>query len=320
MNALTSPFAPHIARLLAHKRPLGIAYVREQRFLAEFERLTVGSSDAVLSEVLVRKYLAGRTDGGRPNRLTVIRALAGFLSLEEPRTFVPPPRFLGIRKRRPAIRVLSRDEATRFLLACDALPETTAFPRGVLRGTALRMLLLTGLRRGELVALQDQDVDLHEQVVTVRDGKFGKSRFVPIASDLADRLRSCRDALVAYVGTRHPQDAFFPGRDCRRPMKDKTLYKSFRDALELAGIRHLGRGRGPRLHDLRHSFAVLRLLSWYEAGANLGAKLPLLATYLGHVGLSSTQDYLHVTQDLAGQVIARQRRSGFGDLITEKRP
>jgi integrase len=319
MNALTSPFAPHIERLLAHKRALGIAYARERRFLAEFERLTVGCSDAVLSEELVRQYLTGRTDGGRPNRLTVIRALAMFLSLEEPRTFVPPPRFLGIRKCRPAIRALSRDEAARFLLACDALPETTACPRAMLRGTALRMLLLTGLRRGEVLALQDQDVDLHEHVLTVRDGKFGKSRFVPIASDLSSRLQDCRDALVAYVGVRHPQDAFFPGRDGRRPLKEQTLYRSFRQVLELAGIHHLGRGRGPRLHDLRHSFAVLRLLSWYEAGANLRAKLPLLATYLGHVGLSSTQDYLHLTEDLAGQVVARQR-AAFGDLITEDRP
>jgi hypothetical protein len=147
MNGRTSPFAPHIARLLAHKRALGIAYVRERRFLAEFERLTVGRSDAVLSEDVVRQYLAGRTDGARPNRLTVIRALAGFLSLEEPRTFVPAPRFLGIRKRRPAIRVLSREEAGRFLLACDALPETTACPRAMLRGTALRMPHRSATRR-----------------------------------------------------------------------------------------------------------------------------------------------------------------------------
>ena len=317
MNAATSPFARPIARLLAHKRALGLGYVREERFLAEIERLTVGWPDAVLSEVVARTYLTGRTDGARPNRLTVLRALAIFHSLDDPRTFVPPLRVLGIRRRRPAIRVLSREEASRFLFACDALPDTTAFPRGVLRGTALRLLLLTGLRRGELVALQDDDVDLHEHVVTVRCGKFGKARFVPIASDLTDRMRTCRDALLTYVGTRHPQDAFFPGRDGRRPMKDKTLYKAFRDVLDLAGIRHQGRGRGPRLHDLRHSFAVLRLLSWYETKANLGAKLPLLATYLGHVGLSSTQDYLHMTDDLVGQVSTRQQQA-FGDVITEQ--
>ena len=217
MNALTSPFASHIARLLTHKRALGVAYHRERGFLAEFERLTVGWPDDVLSDTLVRTYLAGRTDGGRPHRLTVVRALARFLVLEEPRTFVPPPRFLGIRRRPPAIRVLSREEAGRFLLACDALPDTSAFPRGLVRGTALRVLLLTGLRRGELLSLQDRDVDLIEQVVTVRCGKFGKPRFVPVTPDLTDRLRTCREALRAHIGERHPENAFFPGPDGRQP-------------------------------------------------------------------------------------------------------
>lgn len=319
MNALTSPFASHIVRLLAHKRALGVAYHRERAFLAEFERLTVGWPDDVLSETLVRNYLSGRTDGGRPHRLTVVRALARFLVLDEPRTFVPPPRFLAIRRRRPVIRVLSRDEAARFLLACDALPDASAFPRGLVRGTALRVLLLTGLRRGELLALQDRDVDLIEQVVTVRCGKFGKSRFVPVSPDLTDRLRVCREALAARVADRHPEDAFFPRSDGRQRMTHKRLYRAFRDVLDLARIPHLGRGRGPRLHDLRHSFAVLRLLSWYEAGADLRAKLPLLATYLGHVGLASSQDYLHMTEDLIGEVIKRQR-AVFGDLITEVAP
>lgn len=317
MNALTSPFASHIARLLTYKHALGVAYARERRFLAEVERLTVGWPDAVLSEALVRTYLAGRPDASRPHRLTVIRALARFLVLEEPRTFVPPPRFLGIRRRRPpATRVLSREEAGRFLLACDALPSVSAFPHGLVRGTALRVLLLTGLRRGELLALQERDVDLLEQVVTVRCGKFGKFRFVPVSPDLADRLRTQREALSTHLGDRHPEDAFFPGRDGRHPLTPQRLYKAFRDVLDLAQIPCLGRGRGPRLHDLRHSFAMLRLLTWYETSADLRAKLPLLATYLGHVGLASTQDYLHMTEDLIGEVIARQRQA-FGDLITE---
>ena len=89
--------------------------------------------------------------------------------------------------------------------------------------------------------------------------------------------------------------------------------------LDLARIPHLGRGRGPRLHDLRHSFAVCRLLSWYEGGADLRVKLPWLATYLGHVGLASSQDYLHMTEDLIGEVIKRQLAT-FGDLITEVAP
>lgn len=319
MTGQVSPFAPHIARVLAHKHALGIAYHRERRFFAEFERATIGWPDGVLAETVVRTYLSGHAAGGRPHRLTVVRALARFLVVEEPRTFVPPPRFLGIRRRRPPIRVLSREEASRFLSACDALPDAPTFPRGRVYGTALRVLLLTGLRQGELIALQDQDVDLVERVVTVRCGKFGKTRLVPLSPDLADRLRTCRERLAAQVGGRHAAHPFFPRADGHRVLSRTTLYAIFREVLDVAQIPHLGRGRGPRLHDCRHSFAVFRLLSWYEAGADLRVKLPLLATYLGHVGLASTQHYLHMTEDLIGEVTKRQRAL-FGDLITEVVP
>jgi integrase len=129
-------------------------------------------------------------------------------------------------------------------------------------------------------------------------------------------LCTCRDAISAHVRGPDPDDVFFPRAGGRQRLHPKSLYKSFRQVLDLAGIPHLGRSRGPRLHDLRHSFAVLRLLSWYETGADLGAKLPLLATYLGHVGLTSSQDYLHLTEDLVGEVVTRQRKA-FGDVITE---
>ena len=94
-----------------------------------------------------------------------------------------------------------------------------------------------------------------------------------------------------------------------------SLYDSFRRTLVSSSIAHGGRGEGPRLHDLRHGFAVLRLLVWYEQGEDLSAKLPLLATYLGHIGLVSSQVYLHMTNDLVGEV-TRRYEARFGDLVT----
>jgi len=311
-----SRFGSQIARFLAHKRALGFAYRREQAFLGEFGRLASSWHEAVLSEALVRQYLSSWSEAGRPNRLTVIRALARYLVIEEPRTFIPPRRFLGIRRRRPPVRVFSRDEASRFLTACDVLPETRIFPLGLVHGIALRTLLLTGLRRGELLALRDEDVDLPQEILTVRCGKFGKSRFVPLASDLAQRLRVYRETVTVRIARRQPNSAFFPHPGGHQTTALTSLYKSFRQVLELAGIRHLGRGRGPRLHDLRHAFAVLRLLTWYESGADLRVKLPLLATYLGHIGLTSSQVYLHMTEDFVGELTRRQLDQ-FGDIITE---
>jgi integrase len=177
------------------------------------------------------------------------------------------------------------------------------------------LLLLTGLRRGEALGLNNQDVDLDQSTLHVR-GKFGKTRLVPIAPDLTQRLREYRESVTAELKHHGPSDAFFPCADGQRATPCRSLYKSFRCALRTAGIEHRGRGEGPRLHDLRHGFAVLRLLSWYEADADLSAKLPLLATYLGHIGMVTSQVYLHMTRDLVGEVIRREV-THFGDLITE---
>lgn len=312
MSALGS----EIKRFLAHKRAVGFAYCREEFFLKEIAGLAGSRQEVFLSEDLVREYLSDWSEAGRPNRLTITRVLAQFLAIEEPRTFVPPPRFLGIRRSRPVIRVLSQEEARRFLAACDVLSEARARPLGLVHSMALRTLLLTGLRRRELLSLRDEDVDLSEAVVTIRRGKFGKSRFVPLAPDLVQRLCGYREAVSRAIAPLRPTSVFFPRPQGPLPIACTSLYRSFRQTLELAGINHLGRGHGPRLHDLRHSFAALRLLRWYQTGADLSVKLPLLATYLGHVGLKSTQVYLHLTEDFVGELTKRQL-DRFGDLITE---
>jgi integrase len=190
---------------------------------------------------------------------------------------------------------------------------------GLVHSMALRVLLLTGLRCGESLALCDGDVDLAGGVITVRRGKFGKARYVSLAPDLVRRLQVYREALTRAIKARPASVYFFPRSQGKQPLSRGTLYRSFRRTLRLAGISHLGRGQGPRLHDLRHSFAVLRLLRWYETGADLRAKLPLLATYLGHVGLTSSQVYLHLTEDFASELTKRQL-DRFGDVITAVAP
>jgi integrase len=179
---------------------------------------------------------------------------------------------------------------------------------------ALRTLLMTGLRLEELRTLRDADVDLDANVIVVRSGKLGKPRHVPLSSEFAKRLRAYRSALHERVEHRLVSDAFFPGPDGHKTISAPSLYATFRKTIEMAGIKHGGRGAGPRLHDLRHTFAVLRLLSWYRQGQDLYAKLPLLATYMGHVGIGSTQLYLHMTQDLVGEV-TRRKAQHFGDVI-----
>ena len=125
--------------------------------------------------------------------------------------------------------------------------------------------------------------------------------------------RAALAAMEARLPHRTPDEPFFPGRDGHTRCKADNLYWSFRRAIEIAGIPHRGRSAGPRLHDLRHTFAVLRLLRWFEEGADLSAKLPYLATYLGHVNPTCTYWYLTAVPELlaiTGRRFERYARQG----------
>jgi integrase len=177
------------------------------------------------------------------------------------------------------------------------------------------LLYLAGLRVGEVLRLTVGDVDLSNGLLHVRQTKFGKSRLIPIASDVAQRLRECSRSVEQRLGARESNAPFFSGSR-GKPVSKNALWDSFQEILLRAGIARKGTVKRPRLHDLRGTFAVHRLLLWYEEDADLGAKLPLLATYLGHVGLESSQRYLQLTKDLLGEVV-RRHQARFGHLITD---
>jgi integrase len=187
--------------------------------------------------------------------------------------------------------------------------------RGAVHGAALALLYVTGLRLGEALRLTLDDVDLSQGLLYVRQTKFGKSRLAPIAADVAQQLRECRRSVEQRLGDRGGDAPFFCGSR-GKPVSQNALRSSFREVLERTGISHEGPLKRPRLHDLRGTFAVHRLLLWYEQDADLDAKLPLLATYLGHVSLRSSQLYLQLTRDLLGEVV-RRHAAHFGHLIVD---
>lgn len=167
------------------------------------------------------------------------------------------------------------------------------------------MLFLTGLRRGELLRLTQADVDRAEGALRIHHTKFGKSRVVPVAPDMMAHLAACQHAVRRRLHTCTAETPFFPHCTGRRYAAG-ALRKALQQVLDIAGIARLQGGRRLRLHDLRHSWAVLRLTLWCE----------LLATYLGHVDLASSQRYLQLTQDLVVEV-TRRHQARFGHLITD---
>ena len=118
-----------------------------------------------------------------------------------------------------------------------------------------------------------------------------------MSESLKERLRNYSSKL----GTRGPDAPFFPGANGTQ-IKHGVVYKLFREILWKMGIPHVGRNQGPRIHDLRHTFAVHRLVQWYREGADLDAMLPRLSTYLGHVGMEGTQRYLQMVAELMPEV------------------
>lgn len=319
-----SPIAAELAQFLQFQRAAGYRYREEAGALGRLDRFLavhLPADDPVITRDLADAYLARRgaeSETTREHRLSLLRQVCRFLALREPRTVIPPPRCLGIHRRPFVARVLTRAEGRRFVAACVAYPGRPGFPlRGVVHGTALILLYLTGLRAGEALRLTVSDVDVAGALLRIRDTKFGKNRLVPLAADLAARLGRCRDAVLGILGPRPAAAPFFPG-PTGQPCTIDGLRYTFRRVLAMAGLPRRRGDRGPRLHDLRHSFATLRLLLWCEEGADLGTQLPRLATYLGHVGLTSSQRYLQLTTELHTEVV-RRHQARFGHLITERR-
>lgn len=316
----TSPLQDKLEDFLRFKRAAGCRYLAEETALGCFDRFLarhLAAEEPVITLDLVRVFVReGQcSNTTRGHRLSLIRELCRYLAVEDARTAVPPRNFLGIRRCPYVQRVLTRDEGRRFLAMCSTFPRARCSPlRGVVHGTALTLLYVTGLRLGEALRLTSADVDLSRGLLQVRQTKFGKSRLVPVSADIAQRLRACGDAIEQRLGRRSADAIFFVGSR-GKPVSKSALHASFHDILKRADIAQNG-GRRPRIHDLRGTFAVHRLLRWYEQDANLEAKLPLLVTYLGHVSLHGSQRYLQLARDLLGEV-TRRHEAHFGHLITD---
>ena len=237
-----------------------------------------------------------------------LRGFFGYLSTRGHVAASPLPLVAPCVSRSFQAYIYSHDELRRLLEATSIL-ETTRSPQQPLTFRTLLLLLYgAGLRPGEALRLRCCDVDLADRILAIWDTKFFKSRLVPIGTDLCKALgtyRTVRQQLPLLDETR---SAFFSTRTGRM-ISLARLESIFVRLREHAGIRRPSSDRWqPRLHDLRHAFAVHRVIAWYREGADVQACLPLLATYLGHINLSGTQTYLTMTHELLGEASLRFER------------
>lgn len=233
-------------------------------------------------------------------RMDVVRIFARHLKVLDPATEIPPEDVLPHRYRRIAPYLYSPEEIDSLLEAAGQLALQL---RAATWQTALGLLAVTGLRVSEACRLDRDDVDLENGVLTVRDSKFGKSRDVPIHESSCEALRRyarLRDLLCPAPVTA----GFFVSIRGTR-LDASNMPADFAVLLEAAGIAPITGRRRQRIHDLRHTFTVSTLLGWYQDGADVQARLPLLATYLGHIDPKSTYWYLSATPELLALVAGR---------------
>lgn len=290
------PLDQAVADYLAVRRAMGYKLERTEKLLGQFVDFLDGAG---LHTVTVEAAVAWATlpvDVGtnwHAHRLSVVRGFTAWLSTIDDAVEVPPSDLLPSRSRRRTPYLFGEPELA-------ALLDATASLRGRLRPTVYRTLLgllaVTGLRVGEAIRLDRADLDISRGLVTIRSSKFNKTRELPLhpttAAALAGYL-SARDRLQPNADP----DAVFVSMAGTRLLYSSVQW-TFSRLVDEAGLRpRPGAGR-PRLHDLRHSFATNTLRDAYATGADVHARLPLLATYLGHTNPSDTYWYLSAAPEL----------------------
>jgi integrase/recombinase XerD len=236
-------------------------------------------------------------------RLVLVRGFAKYLHTLDPRHEVPALELLPHRRVRTTPYVYDGTEIAALLASVEVL--SSPFRVATYR-TFLGLLAVTGLRTGEAINLDQPDVDLHRGVLVIRKTKFGKTREVPLhpttVAALAGyaRLRECQ-------GPPPRTPSFFVSTVGKRLIY-QNVHQTFLRLVYAAGIAER-RPRRPRIHDLRHTFAVQTVVGWYRAGVDVERQLPMLSTYLGHVSVATTYWYLSAVPELLGAATARLERA-----------
>lgn len=233
-------------------------------------------------------------------RLDTVRIFARHLQVLDPATEVPPEDVLSRRYRRIPPYLYSPDEVAALMSAAGGLMPAI---RAATWRTLIGLLAVTGMRSGEACHLGRDDVDLQAGTVVIADSKFGKSRLVFLHPSAVTELR-------AYARARDeafpdPRAGTFLVNSRGGPLDKHNIQHSFAVLVAAAGIQTLPARRAPRLHDLRHVFAVATMLDWYRDGDNVQARLPVLSTWLGHVDPKSTYWYLQAIPELLALAVGR---------------
>lgn len=303
----------HLEGYLALRQALGYKLRTHRSSLKNFVQFASEKKATTITTQLALAW-AMKPDGANPKwwayKLRMVHHFALYVRVREHTTEVPPLTLLPYSHQRPKPYIYSDDEISRLITAAKALPCRKGL-RGLTYFTLFSLIWVTGLRISEALAIDREDVNCTNQLLTIRNAKFGKSRLIPVHVSTSNALAhyACsRDQIFPDVQS----PSFFLSTLGNRPTS-AIAQLTFRQLCSKIGIRNTNHGKRPRIHDMRHSFAVKSLIDIYKRDNDVEQAVYSLSVYMGHVGPSSTYWYFSAVPELLELACNRLERKR-GDL------
>jgi integrase len=313
-NKYKSQFGQYISAFVSEKRGMGNKYETEAGELRRFDAFVIenGFSDSEITREIFERWMTKRPhESGKThqNRFITIRQLCRYIARTGGNPYISP---LQLRDNKSEFKpyIFTDIELGRFINAAHEMRGSRK--NRLLFPMLFTLLVCTGLRIGEALHLERSNISFHGETVVlfIRGEKFNKDRLVPLASRLSEEFKAYLDKIKSF----DPDSKFvFPAQHGGAYTLTPP-YLIFRKLLWKAGISHGGKGKGPRIHDFRHTFAVKSLRKLVLQNEDMLAVLPLLCKYLGHKNTHSTQTYLTFTAEMFPSVTSKVE-AAFGNVI-----
>ena len=320
MEPREKTFAQIVGDYVQEKRAIGYHFDKASRMLRRIVDIQeeIDHGTPRLSRELVERWIEKtpwENETNRSHRISVLRGLGVYMVRMGYDAIIVPQRLALVKDYAYVPYIFSDRELGSLLGTVDQLcaagistHSDLVFP------LVFRILIGCGSRITETLQIEKKDVDVEKGTLSLLNTKNRKERIIPMAESLVQR---CREYVCNSQSIRSFNSSrwFFPNKESM-PYNSGTAYGLYRKALRLSDISHGGRGKGPRLHDLRHTFAVRVLNKWVRDGKNLTTALPYLAIYMGHEGLKACQHYLRLTAVMFPELI-RTVEKEYGWIIPE---
>lgn len=311
-DKFNSIFADKLYSFVKFKQGMGWSYSDASRALVCFDKYVIESkyTTPIITKELINSWIENYPNANQTTiriRLIIIREFAKYcehMGMESYCDFEIPKKSHAFKP-----YIFSVIEINEFFEVADQYPKKKSTYTHLVVPLFFRLLYYCGLRCAEAINLHIRDINIKNQTLYIEKSKYGKSRYVPMSEDVLKHI-------IEYINIVHNNsdtDALLFTNVHGDPLSEKCIYTKFRNILWKAGIMHGGRGNGPRMHDLRHSYAVHRLQQWIEDGVNTNSMLPYLSAYMGHENIYMTEEYLHLTYEQFSLIT--QKMEPFNSVI-----